>query len=360
VDVARGLAALSVAVYHYGFGALLVRLSGWSGFTWIAWPGYTIAVPLFFVISGFCIHLNGVKLFGSPRFTSRFLVQRFFRIYPPWLVAIALSAAVFRMHGSWPSSKIILSHLTLTNGFFDNNDLNPVLWSVSVEFLLYLLYPLWLTTKMRFGLGAAVAAAFLTSAVSCLLTAHWHPQVSGPTQWFFLNVWCGWIAGAVLADTVLRRGLQCLRAPRLWLLGIALVAAHGFLIDHDCYAGPWTFFRLPITICLCFWLLSLLLLAGDWLSRRESGAVATFLWRPLAWVGLFSYSLYLLHMPLQQLRFPISNALGGAEVIKGIIFLVFFALILGVSWCSYQWIERPSARCGKWISNRMDPAAPNL
>ena len=53
--MARGLAALAVAAYHHGFGDALVKASGWAGFEAIAWPGSQIAVPLFFVISGFCI-----------------------------------------------------------------------------------------------------------------------------------------------------------------------------------------------------------------------------------------------------------------------------------------------------------------
>lgn len=45
IDVARGLAALSVAVYHQGYGIGLAHVTGIDAFHWIDWPGSFLAVP---------------------------------------------------------------------------------------------------------------------------------------------------------------------------------------------------------------------------------------------------------------------------------------------------------------------------
>lgn len=352
IDVGRGLAALSVATYHFGVGKVLSDLAGWHGLALIEWPGSHLAVPFFFVISGFCIHLGGLSRPQARGFTRRFLVGRLFRIYPPWLFAVLLSAAVFRLGGRWPSPRVLLSHLTLTNGFLDDYELNPVLWSVSVEFCLYLLYPAWLPFRRRFGCVAAGSVAFAASAASCLATAYWHPEVSGPAMWFFLNVWCGWIAGAMVAEVVHAERLDWLRRTSFWIAGGVGVSLHVLLIEEGAYTGPLAFFRLPISICFAVWPLSGLLLFGEFLPAAGGARILSIAWAWMARIGLFSYSLYLLHVPLESLRFPVNNALEGFKLLKGLLFLAWFFLVLAASWCSYRWLEIPSINAGRRLLNR--------
>jgi peptidoglycan/LPS O-acetylase OafA/YrhL len=346
VDVARGLAALSVAIYHFGIGSVLARLTGWGALNALSWPGSQAAVPLFFVISGFCIHLGGLARPPSPGSAGRFLTARFFRIYPPWLFAVLLSAIVYRLGGAWPRPGLILTHVTLVNGFFDDYSLNPVLWSVSVEFCLYLLYPSWLSLRRRTGLGPAAAAAFAVSAASCLATALVHPEVSGPALWFFPNVWCGWIAGAVLAEMVHGGGLAPLAGARFWAAGVAAFALQALLVHLGAYTGILVYLRLPVMICLAVWPLSLFLLAGEYLSLRRHPWIALG-WRGLVRIGLCSYSLYLIHMPIEALRFPLNGALDGGRILKGLLYASWIFVVIGAAWMSYVWIEVPSVNLGR-------------
>src|SRR4029079_6353157 len=105
VDVLRGIAILLVVVYH-SFGSTW----GW----WVPWAGWTsdfrsapndaliwlypvtaawVGVPLFFVISGFCIHYSFLR---RGQFNAReFVWRRFWRIYPAYFVAlVAFTLAV--------------------------------------------------------------------------------------------------------------------------------------------------------------------------------------------------------------------------------------------------------------------------
>jgi peptidoglycan/LPS O-acetylase OafA/YrhL len=67
--------------------------------------------------------------------------------------------------------------------------------------------------------------------------------------------------------------------------------------------------------------------------------------RWLAWIGVVSYSVYLLHVPLIQLLAPMLRPLTGtlAEIVAAGAFL---ALLLALSWLTHRYIEVPSQRLG--------------
>ena len=352
IDVARGLAALSVVSYHQGYGYGLAQTSGLAVFAWIDWPGSWGAVPLFFVISGFCIHLGGLARAGSPHFVRDFFLLRFFRIYPAWVSAVAISALVVWLHGQPASGWDIFNHLILLNGFFGDYRLNPVLWSVSIECFLYLLYPLWFAFRRRYGLGPAFALGLVVSAVSSGLTARLQPVPTGPSMWFFLNVWCGWLAGAVLAERLRAPGANILRRRAWWIGGGVAMIAHGTCLAAGVYQGPAAYAALPLTIMLCIWPLSLLIAVGESFAARPPGALVGRGWRLLAQIGVFSYSLYLLHVPLQSFSF-VAVAHLSATWGKVLVFAGWLGVVLLGSWLHYRWIEAPAVQWGRRFVMRL-------
>ena len=84
--------------------------------------------------------------------------------------------------------RVLITHLTLTNGFCNDYSLNPVLWTVSLEACLYLLYPLWLTWRIRYGLIRAVQLAAIVSLTSTTVMAFLIEEPTGSSIWFFGNV----------------------------------------------------------------------------------------------------------------------------------------------------------------------------
>ena len=102
-------------------------------------------VAVFFVISGFCIQLSYAR--SAQAGFRAFYIRRFFRIYPPYLVALLFFAVVFpptRLGFAklWDWAQFG-SHLLLVHNFdaraFDG--INGAFWSIAVEVQLYLLFP---------------------------------------------------------------------------------------------------------------------------------------------------------------------------------------------------------------------------
>jgi peptidoglycan/LPS O-acetylase OafA/YrhL len=144
VEGLRGIAALSVAWYHFTNGHGLLQ-EGWLKSTGShGWLG----VEIFFVISGFIIpfsmHRGG---FRFPGHVGTFLLKRIVRLDPPYLVAGALamtlaylSAALPGYAGQQPEFTVpqILLHLGYLNTFFGYPWLIPVFWSLAIEFQFYI------------------------------------------------------------------------------------------------------------------------------------------------------------------------------------------------------------------------------
>ena len=113
IDALRGLSCLAILLYH-------VRVDLWIGWwritsypgeysffaktmAWLSIPtpflGY--AIILFFLISGFCIHFPNTLESSKPKWRQYFM-RRFWRIYPPYLAALTLTAGVsYFCHVNW-------------------------------------------------------------------------------------------------------------------------------------------------------------------------------------------------------------------------------------------------------------------
>jgi peptidoglycan/LPS O-acetylase OafA/YrhL len=179
LDHLRGIAILSVFLFHtlgQAFGRDSLPAGKWfrtldtslsfSLLSPLSLGGAGVA--LFFVISGFCIHLN----FRKEGDWGRFFRRRCFRIYPPYLAVLLVLVFLFPMSrlsfASPADTKQFVSHLFL----FHNFDpawffgINPVFWSIAVEVQLYLLYPVLVALAARIGwLRLGICLAMLETAL---------------------------------------------------------------------------------------------------------------------------------------------------------------------------------------------------
>src|SRR5579864_3526613 len=96
IDIFRGIAALGVFYYHGHMGSIIAKYSGLSLFAVTDSFGATYCVPLFFLISGYCIHISNLKYLktNTPLPLKQYYIRRFLRIYPPYLFALLFSIAV--------------------------------------------------------------------------------------------------------------------------------------------------------------------------------------------------------------------------------------------------------------------------
>ena len=311
IDFLRGVAALAVAFGHaltaapYGFaGPVFEQLCLFV--MWIAVNG----VPLFFVVSGFCIHLGQVRHGDSFDFTT-FWRRRLWRLYPTYLVALIASIGLLVLMwatGSGqevldrypePSLKWIgadfLSHAVMLHGLqplFDQGAGNPPLWTLAREEYLYLMYPLLLLVRPRtswFGLSA------MLMAVSLVLQYGLTRFTADPdTKWLLTYsapaLWIQWQLGVVAADAY--RGE--IRLPVFWQQArwAPIFLLTGYLFKPGTIVLGLGFF---IVVNAC----TRLEVAGRWPKRGIVGLISR--------VGLWSYSLYLIHFPVQTIGLAVTR-----------------------------------------------------
>ena len=175
LDGIRGIAILAVFLFHclgasYGIDDLpwngLFRNFEVRNYFMILYPlTYGNAgVAVFFVVSGFCIHLSYKR--SEDKRWILFANKRFFRIFPPYILAILVFLFV------WPWSRTsaedstktwqLLSHVLAFHNFDERTlfGINPSFWSIAVEVQLYAIYPLLvMLTKIGWRFAISVVGA---------------------------------------------------------------------------------------------------------------------------------------------------------------------------------------------------------
>lgn len=355
LDVLRGLAILSVFLFHFLGTALGVDHLPWNGWwpDWSAAPDRTyfwlspltfgwVGVSIFFVLSGFCIQLSVLR---KPTFsTGAFYRARFRRIYPAYLVALLAFAMIepgrFAHAERWFD---LLAHLTFTHNFFGSTyySFTPAFWSLAVECQFYLAFPLFLALRARLGIGRTLAATFALAVVvraGIALLSDWSQPF--PAVWLYSvpALWFDWILGAYLAECVHeKREPQFPRHP-------LFLPALGALFVFSTIFKPLSLFSFTIASVASAAIMARYLRRKTALSWWESACV------PL---GLVSYSFYLWHQPLIG-RVLKALHLAGLPHSHPWVFTVglaaTFAIIGGVSWFLYQQVEH------RFMTRRPRPA----
>jgi peptidoglycan/LPS O-acetylase OafA/YrhL len=359
LDQLRGLAIIFVFAYHALFQAFRRDELEWHGWfrdfnapssflavypvTW-GWCG----VPIFFAISGFCIHLSYSN--SRDANTTDFLVRRWFRIYPPFLLALIFFAFVF------PHSRVdlntkygiaeFLSHLFLVHNLDVRSlhGINVAWWSIAVEFQLYLLYPLLLAGVRRFGwqtmtgLTAVVEIGMRVTDALWVLTNH----APLPTYWVDLPFyfWFSWTAGAVVAEAYIKNSPYPFDS-RYLPLWIALA------ITADLFK-PLSYFSFTfVALATAAALVGFLQRNGAPLRLNRASSAHLYL------AGLCSYSLYLIHLPIEEVVPGIAvkmwPALSQQPMALFLVVLSSWLVILPVAWLMYRWIETSATSLGKTV-----------
>jgi peptidoglycan/LPS O-acetylase OafA/YrhL len=300
---ARGLAALLVALFHFGLGEpALLRI-----------PAGYLFVDLFFVLSGFLICASYAHKLGAPGGLPVFLVRRTGRLLPLLLVATAAYVAVIdagifvhwlldpaRTAPHWvrPTLKELLATLTMTHslGLFDHVILNYAAWSISTEFYAYIAFALLcLLLRGRARLPAFAAVAVIGWMVSAWASVglrqclRWGGCLDLTFDYGYWRCLAGFFLGALLSQlSQLRaRGPPLVTRTRTCMLALAQAGALALLLAMFVLVRRMPALGLAAPLLFGLFLLSI---------RSDRGPLAAlFGSAPLQVLGRHSYSVYLMH-----------------------------------------------------------------
>jgi peptidoglycan/LPS O-acetylase OafA/YrhL len=342
VDALRGIAALSVVLFHLNAADHVPGLQALMP-TWVeALLGHgNLGVAIFFVLSGFVIAHSLYKERVTLPLAGRFMLRRSIRLDPPYWVAIAvalgsavLSAIVLpdktRPEVSWQQ---IAAHLFYVQDILRYHEINDVFWTLSLEVQFYLIYVLLLAVarnNLRLTL-TLLLAAMGTSAI-------WPMGIATTGLWpgSFLPLWYGFLLGA--------GAYWAWRHPP-FLPAFGLFAL--LILVFSSWRGDAFSVTCASTACLL-------------LASAVTGQISLALnWRWLQFLGLVSYSLYLIHNPITGATFRVGYMLTGRSIWSEAFWFVA-TLVACIAAAAIMWwlIERPSLRLARMVKLKPQAAAP--
>lgn len=322
LDGIRGLAALYVALFHaVGYaGHTSTSLDRFSPLMRpIAWlldfGGY--AVPIFIVLSGFCLMLPLAQRATDqmPGGVTAYLRRRAWRILPPYYVALLLSLLLISLvpalqtpqQTDWDTkipvtAGAIFAHLLMLQNLSPDwlFKINGPMWSVAIEWQIYFIFPLLLLPILRrTNMAVAAAVAMILGLLPHFLLPH-AVNFDHSHPWF-LGLFGLGMAGASIAFSRDQRVLEyCRRIPwRGLTAGLALVLVAGLAIDKD-WMGWHEYITEPLVgVIVMGWLVQYASAAREGRPRTWSQRLLES--RAVVGLGAFSYSIYLVHNPIQAL-----------------------------------------------------------
>jgi peptidoglycan/LPS O-acetylase OafA/YrhL len=372
IDALRGAAALGVVLYHAvgpkaQFGPTLLRWTA-APFLPVMRFGY-VGVFLFFVISGFCIHLSRARAQVEdkrPASFGAFWKRRIRRLYPPYLIALMLYLAIAGFTTKFEATFFyvwdVVLHLLMLHNIDSRTaySINGVFWTLAIEEQLYLAYFLLLFLRNRWGWRRTLAACLLARVAwfvaSMAIRQRFNIEI--PITEAAASHWFTWALGALSVEAMF--GLVKLPACcyRTGLALVTLLAASGltYLLPviefnqglHDFF---WLFLH-PLWGLGFFFLLNRFVLAErQWRVAFQTPVVV----RTLAAIGLFSYSLYLTHelVVMEAYRF---GFLGFSELATGL--LVTTPATIVFAWLFFRFAEKPYLNT-RTVRRQPAPAPPD-
>jgi peptidoglycan/LPS O-acetylase OafA/YrhL len=353
LDGLRGFLATYVLLGH-------ARWLLWAGYAdWIKHPhaGWAVrlaqaaaglrfgheAVMVFFVLSGYFIHLRMARRLLDGRAAAfevaPYFRRRFHRLAAPYFLALTVTVLcdvvgrtwfpeLYAAHTGDPTldlnfarkgyslQAVLPAMALLPTSLGRDFGTNGPLWSLSFEVVYYLFYPLWLLVRRRSALLAYGAIPVLALLLGFLPQGGYAATVA--------SHYPIWLAGAALAELSVRRGPSRSGLSLATLLAVASFGA--FLL------WPGTSF-LRVVVCAigyggaATWAFSALPAGARWL-------------RPLQFLGLRSYTIYVVHFPVLALGSAMVFHLNGGRPQSGLLAVAGAAASLLVALVCFEVCER--------------------
>ncbi len=334
----RGFAALWVVAMHFDYNMVAMGYNLWPG---LAHYGY-VGVDIFFILSGFI--LTAVYRGLEWRGVAAFLTRRVFRVYPLHVAVLAGMLALwldhyFRFGAQDPTQRLSwlpICALLLQPFVYHRLMWNAVSWSISMELVCYMLFPIAIM-RLRHA-----AWPILLAMIVALAVAEHHIQIYDIYIWGDGAIARGLTGfGLGMAIRLLSERLPVPSALVTSLVEVAAVA--GIVTAASTGEGQYvTLFAAVLILCLSY----------------ERGIVARGLSARLCfWLGKISFSLYLLHEEMVGViwaHFPATRLPFGHRIDGYVWTLGVLAFVLATATVTWYCIEEPCRRFGGRLARRIE------
>jgi peptidoglycan/LPS O-acetylase OafA/YrhL len=294
----RFVLALLVAGWH-GLG-----IAGWAERAVLATDFAAIAVFVFFLLSGYII-TEAVLAFYRGRPVA-FFANRLVRIWPAYLVALALMALLLAVLGLDRPGQLTPANLAANTvalfptviatdpllGLAKRDELLPIVWALRVEFVFYALVALALLAG-RLGAGRRWLLPALWLALAGNI-AFYHLYGGLPRATLYFGMAPYFVLGVALA---LRRAAVLPARALAPLLAGGVILAILHVLNFSSFDGDAPAWQRPVDLAGAQSLALFLLLAGwsVWRMFRQAAPARATRDRLL---GNLTYELYLVHVPV--------------------------------------------------------------
>jgi peptidoglycan/LPS O-acetylase OafA/YrhL len=273
-----------------------------------------------------------------------FLLKRLIRLTPPYYFSILLILVLFAVKqrlrpgdATPPSWQDVGAHLFYLQDFMGVPSLNIVYWTLVVEIQFYVMFALMMVcadalkriTNWSFSrmlVGGASAAISLPWALSWLTTPLWPGGFIGFWYCFMLGVLAHWHAR---------------KQPAATLVLFVVLA----LLTLSSLKSP------SATVIVAIVTTVFVLLANYSHHIRE-----LLSWKLVQFVGLISYSLYLVHNQIQgAVAFALRKVMNPSLATDVVLFAALILAPVLAAWMTYQLIEKPSIRWSRTVGAAGQP-----
>jgi peptidoglycan/LPS O-acetylase OafA/YrhL len=323
LDGLRGLAALSVVLYHYTY--MFNQYFSNRSKPAFSFSRGNLGVELFFIISGFVILMTVSKA----KTILDFLVSRLSRIYPVYWVAIFFTFTILTIFGTWPtgepSKSAVLFNFTMLQRFFSIKAVDGVYWSLQYELLFYAL----ILGAFILGLIRRVELICITMLAASL--AYWVCLQAnvfsslGPAGSLIKQAW---LLAIILGDAeffVTGMMLYRIREKGSSSTRLAVIAGAigmSFLVDGWVIGFAHTAFAILVGLAI-------------------AGRLPVLSSRPMVFLGAISYPLYLVH---QYAGYVLIDKLEAAGVNPNVAIMATIATAVAGATVLSTTIERPATK----------------
>ncbi len=346
IDTLRGIAVLSVLFQHVL--EVIVQHHPTGAYYWAFHDaiGYYInfgrfGVVLFFFVSGFVIPFS----FPDSALPVRdFAISRFFRLYPAYWtsILIGLFSILVLEAKSFPLHQVI-ANVTMLQTFVDVPNLWVFYWTLAIELLFYvgctMLFAMGLLNRHLTAVGIVVAAALIGTAAALLVE---NRTVSSLME-VGLNL-SAMFLGKIIRDTVIGGKLRwpyVVACTVLYCIFAATLANNRFGgVYHENFFYSYSIGSAYIGAALVFIVFAAF---GERLA-----------WRSMAFVGVISYSVYLMS-PFVLVWIHRFVWFGDGPLGWSAFLAVIVALSLLLSWLTYSFVEKPCISFGQRFRSERRP-----